>query len=252
MVLMPADAVNDVLRAEATGGGLRKLSSLLGLARPHPAHLVAAGLLKPVPRKTKGPTVRKTFSKAEVDRFLWELFSRATPAPTMPPGAVDVLQAASRSRRSLSEILEMILADRLRLVWRINGRVGVAAIAVGADEIHAIVRADDPDVMPFYAALKVLGVGREALSALLDQGVIESVKVKCPAKGGTATYVPTRAILDFDKAHVSLSSLAKQRRTFPSVLRAALDAAGVEPQWPPEILQARWYLRSEVEAKLPE
>jgi hypothetical protein len=243
--LFNADDAKDVLRKAASSINFKEVTARLRLPRRQSAGLIENGLLKPFVRPSEIPTTPFNFATEDVDAFLTSMAANAVDIEHLPEGVCDVLSAANRVRRSLAEILQLILDRKLNWIGRLINVSGLPALLVNIDEIKSHLH---PEMNGYTRSdiQRILKISQRTIGTLVDNGYLHFTRTSHPVHGCRVSLFSKTEVTAFAATYISLVDLAAARNQKPSVVVAELEAALVEPALDAVGILRQFYRRSDL------
>ena len=122
---------------------------------------------------------------------------------------------------------------------------GYLSVLVDIDEIRANVRGDDHGGLSLQQVESMMETNDKVVRALTRAGHLKTLTVTNPVNRCPQIVIRPEELARFQKEYVSLFVLAKERGRHFKAVKNALDAAGIEPAFDPEMIGARFYWRSD-------
>jgi hypothetical protein len=248
---MAASDERALFDAEAAAGFLQRLSTAMSLnaagrylnaPRPVPRLLFENGYIVPfVGDENTGSDY--AFDRADLDAFLARLMGNARHDTE---GLVEIRRAAKRANCSQLEIVDLLLAGRLRRVGVDPESSRYLAIRVDVDEVRERVRGADHGGIRLRDVEKRMGWSTQVVRALVDERLLPSRTAINPKNRCPQTVVDEDDLRDFDAQYVSLKQLAVETGVHFKRLKRELQEAGVSPDPRFEDVPSTFYQRDEV------
>lgn len=225
-VLFDAAVADRLFKRENDSLTTKQAEKYLNAPRPLPKVLLAAGLIR---RHSFGHNgLHEVFFRSELDDFLTALFRNAQTVTTAMADQSDISTAAKRANCSTSEVVRLILDDRLTQVRRLAGVRGLGAVLVNFEEIRALTRLPELGGLTPAEAVGALRVNERVMAKLLRLGVFKTFVQRHPIKRNPQVVIPLEEIERFKSEFTSLFLLARERGEHMPILLRKLTALGVQ------------------------
>lgn len=225
---------------------LKEAAAYLNIPRPHDVAILGSTHIVPlldVKGTSRHALMHQSFERRELDLFLARLLSGSTVRTTDENGFVRLIEARKRACCSLLEIIDLIMAGKLRVQTDPTQR-GLMTAMVNLDEVRAGVRLEEHHAMSLRKTEKALGVTTHVLTALLTHGYLPSRVEVNPVNRCPQTVVDHKDVAEFKKNYVSLFGLAKETGLHFNTLKKRL--ADVPLAMDRELIGSTFYRRSSI------
>lgn len=203
----------------------------LGVTRVQFETLVKGDILKPHARLgAKGGTIApvdRRFTLHDMDELI--LRFRSTVTVDVDEGMSTLSKVVRKAGCRLTEILELLLAQRLTKVGWAEDQIGLAAIRLDADEVKEETRGNEHECLSLREVTRRIPASDRIVKALAEAGHLPTVQRRNPVKRHLQTVVEPASLGSFIHEYVSLGNLATSRGTRTWNLERELDAAGIAP-----------------------
>jgi TniQ len=234
-------AVRDDLAALSFRGAAKHLGINLKQARL----FAEAGLIEPV---AESPLrLRARFAPAALDAFLAKLLAGATPVRRKGPDHTAIPETSLRTSCQQTEIVELILAGKLKWIGCLGGKRDFTSILVKLSEVDAAIHGLDPDTLSVAEFAKQACLKKQAAQILVKRGIVASITRK--RAGHQVGRVPRGEVDAFRRRYVTLGELSRNRRKHHAAVQKSLEAEGILPAFDLGKARARVYRREEAERK---
>ena len=210
------------------------------------ALLIENGILKPFVDLSCMPQAQKAFARKDADAFLQALHRDAEVVEQVPSGTNQILRAARKANCAATEIVNLILARKLRWVGRMHAETGFMAILVNVDEVKERVRKEEPSDLSVPQIMPILKLSALTIRMLIDRGYLPHRIAINPVKRGPMKVVPLEAVLKFHATYVSLFNLAEEMQVHFRSLQPQLRGRKIEPAIPNSETNCTFYLRADI------
>jgi hypothetical protein len=207
--------------------------------------LVRTGFIEPVLDGRAAGAVDQ-YAVPDLDAFLERLLDGAVKVDSPGPDQLDIPAAGKRACCSAAEIVRLVLDKKLAWIGRRAGARGYLALLVDVTEIRRLVQGDDHGGIKLRDVAKRLGVCDKVISALIEHGHLPSTTRINPVNRCPQTVVMPADLDAFQRSYVTLFGLAKERRENFRKTKKAMEDAGVEPAFDPNVIGATFYRRHNI------
>jgi hypothetical protein len=243
-VLFDAAVGDRLFMRESDSVTMKQVEKFINAPRLLTKLLFEAGLIR---RHSVGSAaLNEVFFKSELDAFLAVLFRKAETASSTTLNACDITTAARRANCPATEIVRLIVDDRLAWVGRRAGVEGLMAILVDLEEIRPLTKLPELKGLIPADALRALRVSFKTMAGLLKVGALKTIVQRHPIKRNPQVVIPFEEIERFKAEFTSLFLLAHERGKYMAVLLRELKALGVQPVPEFEGVGATFFRRSEL------
>jgi hypothetical protein len=227
------------------GVSQNEIGRYIGSNHVQAAALINAGILKPAFAVGEGdsPLRTQSFSKPDLDDFLRRLTKNANLIQEPNAHQHNIPTAAKKARCSAAEIVSLILDDKLDWVGSDLNREKYMAVLVDVREIKEKTLLPPLDGLIPRKIEKVLKTSWEVINALIDHGILKTVRRTNPLNRCPADIVTYEELAKFQAKYISLFQLAKKRGLYFRRLKQDLDERGIAPALDPERFHATFYAR---------
>ncbi len=188
----------------------------------------------------------------DLDDFLKRFRMKGRPASTASENMFDVISASEIARETVTDIVRLVLEGRLSRVETLSQDLRFRSVFVDPDEIKQVVgKIEDEIGFSAQEVGKRLGIfpsGASCLRKTLDRDgepFLSAIKIT-NARGTLRYRFAENAIAWFERNHVTLTQLSKERDMTSRALSRLLNEKGIQPIAPRSQLNAAFYRRVDV------
>ncbi|TXH35600.1 MAG: hypothetical protein E6Q98_15000 [Rhodospirillaceae bacterium] len=248
-VLFSANAAKHLLVGLTDSLKFNQIGPYLNIPRAQMLALQNADIFEPdVSFEATSGRVR-AYSRQKLDAFMEALHAGAASIPEVSDGLMPIPAAAKRACCSAGEIVRLILGGRLMRRSILAGERGYMALLVDPEEVKPLIRGEDHGGVSLQKAEKQLGVSPPVLAALIDHGYLPSREAINPVNRCPQRVVDQMDIDAFRLRYVGLTELGAKLGEYLGDLKERLDEAGIKPKIPADLVNATFYLRSDVHVR---
>lgn len=207
----------------------KDVASLTGFDRRLVEDLAETGMLPSLPADRRPAGANHRFMRGDVRALMARLFRDAQTVPAPHGRRVPVVQARNKTRGHASDILSLILGERLAWVGRTGDTDRYENLLVDIDEVVAVMRsgASMKGVYATEAAELLPGVRKEGMRHLADAGHLVETTEFCPRSMRRMKVYTRESIEAFAAEYVSLNAVAQAHGIYHASAAHRLRKAGV-------------------------
>ncbi|QDB99099.1 TniQ family protein [Mesorhizobium sp. 8] len=205
--------------------------------------LVQAGVFTPVMERTADGHCYEVYPRTDLDDFMDRMTCSVGARPT---DACGILEAVRKARCSVVDAVQLILDGRMKFVGTVRNRRDFCSILISGTELREL--AHQPghggnSLAQVQAALKTTDV---TVRALTQHGHLACDTVINPINRRPQKIVHPDELKRFKETYVSLSELAKERKSQIGHLKRSFENEGIDPAIELGANAATFYRRSDV------
>ncbi len=220
---------------------IHQAARFLGFERNLFSALVTRGLIPSYVGQHKNALFRRT----DLEGFQKALY-RDTPARRIPAQhRLNFQQIMPRLRCGFADLIELIVARKVKTVDRDPDTVGLHGVALDIREVRAALAVPSDIGLSKMDCNTELHLREGSIRPLLAAKLLKLIKVRRPITNKQIAVVSAASIKHFDRKYISLTRLAKEQGRAPGPLSQQLATADVFPV-KVKGLRSRIYLRDEV------
>ncbi len=205
-----------------------------------------AGLIEPfVRRNVQQKTGVHLYSKKDLDRPLSDLYSNFQDSEINQLTATNIMQTAKRANRSQVEVIKLILAGKLRNVWRRQNQSGIPALLFDASEVRSLLHKPQ-NVHTIGRVAEILRSTRSVVKALIKEGIFSTGTVPHIVSSKPIVVIPAPELAQFRREVCTIFDLARETGVHYSRVKRAIQAAEIEPALRSDRFSVDFYRRSEL------
>jgi hypothetical protein len=222
-----------------------EIGGYLNAARSQVQVLIDEGFITPFVTAS-GSIGRYGFVKAELDRFLAQLFLGASEVASSTGSQHTIPSAAKHANCRIAEVIQLILERKLKFVGRNVSERGFLSVLVDADEIKTRVRGKEVDGLPLYKAVRHLGTSERVAKALIELGVLRTKREINPQNRCPTDFIIRSDLDAFRENYATLFQLSGETGVHHLAIRDAFNERGIRPAFDPTVVHATIYKRGEL------
>lgn len=250
-IVFDAEAAAELLRREQSALTFTQLPAYLGTNVVQTKLLIQGGYIRSIIASARFEAGFPSYAREDLDQFVALLSERAQDVLMAPEGAYQIMHAAKRACCNSTEIVDLLLAGKLSWVGKLTNGTGYDAILVDLDEIRRFVRGPELAGLTMNQAYKSLRINPRALNAVVDAGLLTTVKQRPPSNRATLQIIPLAEVDRFRSTYITLFEACAVLNEHHLVLRRQLAHAGVTPMCDQTTARVTLYRRIDVAAIYP-
>jgi hypothetical protein len=211
-------ALREQDQARLTKGDAAKA---LGVGRPVVLELLERGFLREVPMN-----VRVDYRRSIPKQSLWDLIQRMRTRMLQGGDGVQLvsLSLAGRTRCTIADLVEAVLANRLTPRGIMENEVGIGALMFDPDEVGAAIRANQSTMSVAEAATE-LGVDEKNLRVWIRAGLIQAPLGSGPGQRGRR--ITSDELAEFRTRYVTVTEISKLVGFWSWGVMVRMEALGI-------------------------
>lgn len=133
-----------------------------------------SGLIKPFVRRNIQQKIEiNLYSKEGLDQFISDLYSNCQDSEPNQSTATNLMQTAKRANRSQVEVIKLVLAGKLRGVWRRQNQTGIPSLLFDPGEVRSLLHKPQ-NVHTIGQVAEILRSTRGVVKALIKEGIFST------------------------------------------------------------------------------
>jgi hypothetical protein len=232
---------------------IKSIPAYINCNRTQAQMMVKAGILNKISSDASVRTgVLTNVSIDDVDAFLEKFQCSGRAVSETFDGMLNVIEASEVARETVTDIVQLVLDGKLSRVVTLEGDLRFRSVFVDPSEVKVAI--SDLENAIGYSAdevgerLEIFPSGLSWLRKPIDRNGQPFLRaIETPNARGTIRYrYAEEEILKFERGHVSLTQLAKERGLSSKAVAKSLRDSGIEPIIQRKFLNAAMYRRSDL------
>lgn len=181
------------------------------------------------PAEGDGRRMRKGYHRTSLQTFLDQISEGAERVERPGPDLCSLELATRKARCSVPDIVRLMLDSKVRARARLSDDVRLDTLVVSIADIKRGLCTAKSNGHSFIYAKRRLCVDGRTLDILVEQGFIETKRMRHSVTRVTRTYVTVDSLTNFGREYCTLGMFARENRMDAGLVRRMMREAGVLP-----------------------
>ncbi|MDX0851385.1 hypothetical protein GOD74_23675 [Sinorhizobium medicae] len=221
----------------------------LGISLSTWKSLLADGFIQPCIRSASGENVKSLFRRSDLDDFASKLEAQVTAPLASRTSFISLPTAASRVHRPITEVLNFLLAGKLKYVAKAEVGPRFQAICLDLEELRDLVRLTPLPGHNLRTVEKLLNTTTPVVRKLISNGHLAAETAINPGSKTPQVVVRPEVLEAFAGTFISLHNIAIAQNTNIKAVRRDLVARGILPAIDGKDVGATFYRMKDLDPK---
>lgn len=177
----------------------------------------------------KTPRGAWKFTQGDLDEFVRDALSKATPLQKPDSDIKTIAEIARRLSRKSEHIFELLLTGNLKTVIRLKACDTLQNVGVSLNEVRGLTTISADLGYSRAGVAAMLRMKTEVVKRLIDVGLLHEKLIRFSNHGRTSHVVTVQSVKTFEAKFISLGKLAQHQNRMPGPLAMQLRAAKILP-----------------------
>lgn len=211
--------------------------------------LLADGFIQPYIRSASGENVKSLFRRSDLDDFASKLEAQVTAPLASRTSFISLPTAASRVHRPITEVLNFLLAGKLKYVAKAEAGPRFPAVCLDLEELRDLVRLTPLPGHNLRTVEKLLNTTTPVVRKLISNGHLAAETAINPGNKTPQVVVRPEVLEAFAGIFISLHNIAVAQNTNIKAVRRNLVARGILPAIDGKDVGATFYRMKDLDPK---
>jgi hypothetical protein len=180
-----------------------------------------------------------------LNRFLSDLYSNCQSTETGQRVTTDLLHTSKRANCNQIAVIKLLLAGKLRYVWRLQHLTGIPSLLFDPSEVRNLIHKPQ-NAHTVGKVAEILRTTRSVVKALIEEGIFSTGTVPHIVSSRPIVVIPALELAQFRREICTIFDLARETGVHYSRVKRAIQATEIEPTLRSDRFSVDFYRRSEL------